>query len=95
MTDEAPKMETSAAADPIAELRQAFVKQAEIIKAQSDKMAAMEKQLSEYAVKMNALSNVPAPVAEQAKADAPKESAEDAAFYAAMREMGMEKPKME
>ena len=94
MTDEAPKMETSAA-DPIAELRQAFVKQAEIIKAQSEKMAAMEKQLSEYAVKMNALSNVPAPAAEQAKADAPKESAEDAAFYAAMREMGMEKPKME
>ncbi len=93
MTDEAPKMETSAA-DPIAELRQAFVKQAEIIKAQSEKMAAMEKQLSEYAVKMNALSNVPAPAA-QAAPEAPKESAEDAAFYAAMREMGMEKPKME
>lgn len=94
MTDEAPKMETSAA-DPIAELRQAFVKQAEIIKAQSEKMAAMEKQLSEYAVKMNALSNVPTPAAKQDTAEAPKESAEDAAFYAAMREMGMEKPKME
>ena len=55
----------------------------------------MEKQLSEYAVKMNALSNVPAPAAQQAAPEAPKESAEDAAFYAAMREMGMEKPKME
>lgn len=93
MTDEELKMEPSAV-DPIAELRQAFVKQAEIIKAQDAKMAAMEKQLNEYAVKVNALSNAPAPAANATPASK-QESVQDAAFYAAMREMGMDIDKKE
>lgn len=88
MTTEDLNMEPKA--DPIAELRQAFVKQAEIIKAQDAKMAAMEKQLNEYAVKVNALSNVPAPAPAAKAAEPVQENVQDAAFYAAMREMGMD-----
>ena len=79
--DEAPKMEMGS--NELDELRKILAQQSEVMVKQNEMLKDMQKRMSDYEKVQTA---VPAAAPQ---AEAPKMSAQDAAYHAMLREMGI------